>query len=446
MIYLDNNATTVMSPETIAEMVSWCNRGNPSAGYASAKESRAMMERLRLYLGKLCKFDACCKETRDGGNSDPANNGDVYANDIINGDGSVIAQNAAKTRQREVENAYDVIFTSGASEANCTVLRGVLDAYLEQHGIIPHVIMSAIEHKSLLTMAESYEQRGLAEVSWIAPTRSGHIRPEDIAAALLPHTCLICVMHANNETGAINDIHAIGELAWHAGVPFHCDTVQSFGKHPVNLAQDRIDSFCISFHKLGGPPGCGALIIKKSLAFTPLIAGTQNMGLRGGTENLPGLGASLHALAACMLDREAKNARIWGLKKYIMDSFNAVQYTKYNSGDYANSTAKVCYLSGQSQYYLENTILLSVIKRTEPYVCNTKIKEYLEAYGIVVSVGSACNTASAKASHVLYAMGADEYIRKGAIRVSLGDLTTLSDVKKFVDIFRKAAAAQSVII
>jgi len=141
-----------------------------------------------------------------------------------------------------------------------------------------------------------------------------------------------------------------------------------------------------------------------------------------------------------MLDRKAKNARIWGLKRYIMESFDAVQYTKYNE----LSRARLCYLSGPTQYYLENTLLLAIVKRTEPYVCNTKIKEYLEARGIVVSVGSACNTASAKASHVLYAMGADQYIRKGAIRVSLGDFTTLSDVKKFIEVFREAAAAQGV--
>ena len=417
MIYLDNNATTVMSPETIAEMVSWCNRGNPSAGYASARESRAMMEWLRQYIGKICKFNPCCKEQRD------INTNEQPQNDRAGGE-------------------YTVIFTSGASEANCTILSGIINAYMELHGAVPHIIMSAIEHKSLLTMAESYESRGLANVSWIAPTRSGHIRPEDVAAAITDTTCGIFVMHANNETGAINDIHAIGEIAARTRVHFHCDTVQSFGKHPVRVDQDHIDSFCISFHKLGGPPGCGALIVRSCIVdqFVPLISGTQNSGYRGGTENVPGLGASLHAISVCMRDREAKNARVFALKQYMMSQFAAVYYTDYTP----RSTATVCFLGKPTQYYLGNTLLLAVIKREEPYVCNTKIKEFLEARGIVVSVGSACNTASAKASHVLYAMGADQYIRKGAIRISLGDLTTRDDIDKFVAAFRLAAAAQKV--
>ena len=427
MIYLDNNATTVMSKETMAAMVNWCNRGNASAGYASAKESRAMMEEFRQYLGKLCRFKPCCIEKRDEDNTNSAN-----------------GANAKCTTTA----TYAVIFTSGASEANCTVFGGLLDAYMRDNGAVPHVVMSAIEHKSLITMAESYEERGLATVTYVQPTRSGHIRPEDVAAAITDATCGVFVMHANNETGANNDIHAIGELSAHAGIPFHSDTVQSFGKYPPNLSVDHIDSFCISAHKFGGPPGTGVLVIRRDLLenMSPLIYGTQNGGHRGGTENLPGIGAALHAMKTAMLNRAEANARMFALKKYIMgrDGLGGVgtmQYTKY-TGNVYDKHITICFLSGCTQYYLPNTILLSVVKQTEPYICNTKIKEYLEAHGIVISVGSACNTASAKASHVLYAMGADMYIRKGALRISLGDLTTLDDVKTFVKVFNAAVLAQ----
>ncbi len=423
MIYLDNNATTVMSPETIAAMTSWCNRGNASAGYAAAKESRAMMEEFRQYLGRLCKFNPCCIEKRD-------------ADDNV--------------KQHSTRQTYAIIFVSGASEANCTVLGGLADAYMRDHGAVPHIVMSAIEHKSLISMAESYEERGLATITYVQPTRSGHIRPEDVAAAVTDTTCGIFVMHANNETGAINDIHAIGELARGVGVPFHSDTVQSFGKYPPDLSADSIDSFCISAHKFGGPPGVGVLVIRRDLLDTlsPMIYGTQNGGHRGGTENLPGIGAALCALRSAMLGRAAANARMFALKRYIMGPEglggvrdNAVQYTKYETTQ-PRTPIYYCFLSACTQYYLPNTILLSVIKRSKPYICNTKIKEYLEAHGIVISVGSACNTASAKASHVLYAMGADMYIRKGALRISLGDLTTLDEVKTFVKVFRAAVAAQ----
>ena len=393
-----------MSQETIKSMVKWCNRGNPSSGYASAKEARSLMEEFRQYVGRLCGFNPCCMESRDGDtqrNSDP--------------------------------NAFKIIFTSGASEANCTVLAGVVAAYTSVRGITPHIIMSAIEHKSLHTMAEEYERDGRAEVTFVQPTRSGHIRPEDVAAAFRDNTCLVCVMQANNETGAINDIAQIGRMAHEHGVPFHCDTVQSFGKMPEypNPIMDNLDSFCISFHKLGGPPGIGALIIRQQLLLgyklQPLIYGTQNEGVRGGTENLPGIGAAYTAIKQVhLVDATLKPLIMRELSKH----YPTCRYTQYDTSH--NYPVEIVFMSGASEYYLSGTLLLSVVKRYEPYMCNTKLKEYLESKGIIVSVGSACNTASAKASHVLYAMGADKYIRKGAIRVSIGADNTVEEIKKFI--------------
>ncbi len=399
MIYLDNNATTIMPIIVKKAMLEWCNRGNPSAGYASANESKQMMADFRTLLSKLCGLGS--------------------------------------------DTNYKIIFTSGASEANCMALQCIVSAWTEIANSTPHIIISDIEHKSIHNMAKSYEARGLTHVSYIKPTASGHIRPEDVQAQIRPETCLIAVMHANNETGAINDIKAIGALAHQHNIPFHCDTVQTFGKTPISPTKENVDSMSVSFHKFHGPPGVGVLIIRQKLLagykIQPMIFGTQNDGLRGGTENLPGIGAAFAATKYAMSDRLIKNATVGKLKKYIIKELsNAVparSYTQYVTNHVSPTDLEIVFLSGDTSYYLSNTILLSIVKHTTPAICNAKIKNELEKKGIVVSVGSACNTASPVASHVLFAMDADELIRKGALRITLGDENTMQDAKKFVQVF-----------
>jgi cysteine desulfurase len=203
---------------------------------------------------------------------------------------------------------------------------------------------------------------------------------------------------------------------------------------------------------LHGPPGVGVLIIKQQLItgyrISPMIFGSQNEGLRGGTENLPGIGAAYAAIKYTMNNRVKKNEHTQKIKKYIMDELAARvptrQYTAYTKDAHGGKKPEIeiIFLSGKGEYYLPNTLLLSVVKRTKPHICNSKMKQSLESRGIVISVGSACNTAAAKASHVLYAMDADELIRKGALRISLGDDTTLADVKKFVQEFLQIIKAQ----
>lgn len=444
MIYFDNNATTLMSAGTKKAMLEWCSCGNPSAGYASAIRSRKMMDSFRAYIGTLCGIDV----------DEPI--GQPMASMT-----SVPDLGASKTSGARA--AWRIVFTSGASEANCTMLQSVIDAYAMVAGKIPHVVMSAIEHRSLTDAVESFRSRGRVTVTYVDPTPSGHILAEDVENAIRANTCLVCVMHANNETGAINDIRAIGTVAHAHSVPYHCDTVQTFGKFPLNPGQ-FVDSFCISFHKFGGPPGVGVLAIRQQLLtgykLAPMIFGTQNAGFRGGTENLPGIGASFTATTTAMTNRTAKNQAVAKLKAMILDGLSAAIPTRsfasyqvnprrihpieiiffgapYGGTDIsahpknARSTRDTVGDAG----HLHNTILLSVIKKSLPAVCNTKIKLALEKKGIVISVGSACNTASPLASHVLYAMRADEYIRKGALRISLGDDNTVAETKKFITEF-----------
>ena len=421
MIYLDNNATTIMPQEVRVAMLDWCNRGNPSSGYASAIEARTMMDAFRaeiLTASGLTPGTLCPSSPRLGPTlgSTPT---------------------------------YEVIFTSSASESNCTVLHSVTHAWAETVGRVPHVVISAIEHKSLHDMAKSYEARGLITCTWIAPEPTGVIDPGRVAVAITRDTCLVCVMHANNETGAINNIARIGEIAHAQNVPVLADCVHTFGRYVIS----EVDAATVSFHKIHGPPGVGALIICKKFVegfrLNPLIFGSQNGGMRGGTENLPGLGASRAALTLSTRDRGAKTQKVTTLREYVISALRAkYPCADYADGDYRQGLARqglantrrigadvqilrrigadvqpptIVFLSPRRQC-LAGTILLSVIG---PNVCNQEIKHELEAAGIVISVGSACNTASKLASHVLYAMGCDKIIRQGALRISIGDDNTV---------------------
>jgi cysteine desulfurase len=412
MIYLDNNATTIMPAEIKRSMVNWCNRGNPSASYPAAKESRNMMSSFRNYMGFLCNFSACCVEKRD------------YD---AKGSADILAPKGIK---------YEVIFTSGATESNCTIIHSVIEAYRSTKHVLPHIIISAVEHWSIYHMVKVYEARRIITATYVKPVISGHVLPQDIAGVITRDTCLISIMHANNETGAINNIKKIGEIAHANNIPFHCDAVQTFGKFPLSPTENNVDAFSVSFHKLHGPPGVGVLVVRKDLLrgynMDPIIFGTQNNGFRGGTENLPGIGASFDAVRYTMKDRGGKNANMLKVKKYIVAAIMEAVPTCNYENFHNSSPAKVVFISGMGADYLPNTILLAVIG---PDVCNVSIKKKLEKKRIIVSVGSACNTASDKSSHVLQNMDMPDVIKRGALRISIGDETTMEEANTFVSQF-----------
>lgn len=418
MIYFDHNSTTQMPEEVRKKMLAWCNQGNPSASYGSAIKARKMMDDFRTYIGKIVNVKTCCAESRD------------------------MTDNESKINVgREIDpTLYKVLFTSGASESNCTIVRSCIEAYEDARGVLPHVVISAIEHKSIIDLVESYVKRQRATVTYILPTPLGHILPEAVGAALNANTCLICIMHANNETGALNNIEAISQIAHAKNVPLHCDTAQTFGKCAFD--GKWVDSFCISFHKMGGPPGVGCLVIKQQFLvgynLQPCIFGTQNQHLRGGTENLPGIGASYTATQIMLTDRVRKNEHLRHLKFSTIDILSRKIPTrsyKDHLQSHKPGPFEIVYVSEETKEYLCNTLFISVLKPVGEPLCNTKIKQDLEKAGVVLSIGSSCNTASKMASHVLTAMKVDTTFKKGALRISFGDNNTIEEVKKFCDIF-----------
>jgi cysteine desulfurase len=377
MIYFDNNATTSMDGPTVAAMLRWINKGNPSASYKSAEECRALMDQFRAELATP---------------------------------------------------PYYVVFCSGASEANAMAVESVLSATPS-----PHIVCSSVEHKSILAHLRHAEQQGRCQLTIVPAQPSGHITVESVRLALRGDTAAVFVMAANNETGAINDIEGM-VAALPPEIYFHVDCVQSYGKFGL---PPGVTSASISFHKLGGPPGVGALIALPGRV-TPLIHGSQMNGLRGGTENMPGIAGAMAATAANFVDRAAKNARLAALKRAFVAGLRAklpvITYAQYRSYRATRPVFECVLISGDAGY-LPNTLLISLVLYYGERICNSSTKKLLEQNKIIVSVGSACNTASPYASHVLDAIGADQLIKSGALRISFGDQNTMAEVERAVAVF-----------
>jgi cysteine desulfurase len=392
--YLDANATTFMPDLVIKHMIKWTNKGNASATYETAQECKQLLT--------------------------------VFKQDITN--------------KYDIPD-HTIIFTSGASESNSHIIISSVRAYMNKTGKMPHVIISAIEHKSITACCEQLADDGLCQFTKVGVITEdspyyGMVNPIELEKSIRPNTCLISIMTANNETGIINDIPALVGIANRARIPFHTDCVQSFGKYGI---YNKVDACSISFHKLYGPPGIGLLIIRNAFiegyGLKPLIAGSQNGGLRGGTENIPSIGGAYAAYRYSLLGRSEKNAYLNSMKELFMDlmkekvpCFNISEFEKQK-----HSKNKIFWITNKdSNKVLCNTILLAIYKDN---FCNIKLREELKKYGIILSVGSACNTSSIRASDVLYALKLDPSILSGVVRISFQDTITGPDIKYCVEHF-----------
>lgn len=398
-VYLDANATTFIPQSIITEMTKWYNRGNPSAQYKSAMQARNMIDGFKHYLSTTFGFDN-----------------------------------------------HEIIITSCASESNSTIIDMVVKAYnraVQRSGVYskPHIILSAIEHKSLLLAVEAAD----CDVTLIKPTSFGVITATAVRNAITDKTCLISVMHANNETGIFNPIEDIAAVAHDANIPFHTDAVQSFGK--VKLPMKNIDAVSISCHKYHGPVGVGILAVRKPFIegyeLQAMVHGTQNNGMRGGTENTPAIVGAWLGIQHTWTNRLDKNEKLNLLRKRFINNMisanlKVYSYNEYMTngeiGKYGISIVVITPINKDKNTgldrSLQNTVLFSLVKKCEPYICNSHTKKELEDLGIIISVGSACNTANKKASHVLYEIGADEVIRRGALRMSMPDDATEEHINK----------------
>lgn len=358
-VYCDHNATTPVRPEAAQAMMAAMETvGNPSSVHRFGRTARRVVEDARDAVAAL-----------------------------IGASGA------------------NIVFTSGGTEANNLALTGLSDH---------RVLVSAIEHPSVLESREGAQRLPVGS--------DGVVDPDALEAALAksPGPCLVSVMLANNETGVIQPVAEVCKIAARHGARVHCDGVQAAGKIAVDMAGLGVDMLSLSAHKIGGPQGIGALVLRDGLSLNPVVrGGGQERGRRGGTENVPGLAGFG---TAAILAREAlgESAKLEHLRDRLEGEIRSI--------------VPEMRVFGADAPRLPNTSCFAVSG-----VSSEVLLPALDLEGIATSSGSACSSGKVAASHVLAAMGGGELARN-AIRVSFGWTSREADVERFVAAWRKVCS------
>ncbi len=378
-VYFDYAATTPVAPEVLAAMTPFFSAvyGNPSSSHSFGKEARAAVESARGLVAGLI---------------------------------------GAKP--------YEIVFTSGGTESNNTVLKGVAAT---SRGRGNHIITTEIEHRSVLETCAFLERDGFS-ITFVPLDRYGRADPDQVRKAVTPKTILISVIHANNEVGTMQPIAEIGRIGRECGVPVHTDSVQTFGHLPVLVDELQVDFLSASAHKLFGPKGVGILYMRGGRRLQPLLhGGEQEFGLRSSTLNVPGivgLGAAVSLAREAMLDEIAALTR---LRLRVIEALT-------------NSIRK-SFLNGHPVHRLPGNIHLSF-----PGASGELLLKELDEEGIACSTGSACSASNTGPSHVLVALQMPPAHIAGSLRITLGRMTKDAEVERLVAVFpgivRKVRALQ----
>jgi cysteine desulfurase len=307
----------------------------------------------------------------------------------------------------------EIVFTSGGTESNNLALKGIAFANRSKGN---HIIVSSIEHDCVLNACKWLETQGFY-ITYLPVDNTGRVDTAELNKFINPKTILVSVMHANNEIGTLEPIVEIGEICNYYNVPFHSDACQSFGKIPINVMKAGIDLLTINSHKIYGPKGVGALYVRKGTNITPLLhGGGQEAGLRSTTENLPGIVGFSNAAELCIEGMKAESSKLLRLRKnltdFLFDNFDNV------------------YINGLTDENLPGLLNFSFHGLEGETM---RLLLLLDEKGIAVSAGSACssNDKTHNASHVLQAIGLNQFEARGSIRVSFGRFSTNQDLEKF---------------
>lgn len=361
-IYLDNASTTFLDPAVIDSMVaSWNNQlGNASSIHRLGVKAASAVEVARHLLAK-------------GINAAPE----------------------------------EVVFTSGGTESNTLAIQGYCLAN-ETRG--KHLIVSSIEHPSVLEVARSLTRDGF-ELTLLPVDREGFVSVSSLEAAIRPDTILVSIMHANNEVGTIQDIRSLASICRERGVAFHTDATQSFTKSPLDMSSMAIDLLTVSSHKIHGPKGVGALYVRKGVQIEALLkGGGHESGLRAGTLNTEGILG-------------------FGVATRISDLEDAHRMERLRDVLISRLTTSLpdLVLNGP-----RNARLCNNVNITLDGVSSKKLLFELDRRGIAVSVGSACSSGKKTPSHVLLAMGRSLEDASESLRISLSKWTTEAELETFM--------------
>ncbi|MBI5154551.1 aminotransferase class V-fold PLP-dependent enzyme [Candidatus Poribacteria bacterium] len=304
-------------------------------------------------------------------------------------------------------DAREIVFTSGATESNNLAIKGAAESLAVKGR---HIVTCVAEHRSVLDPCAALESRGM-EVTRLPIDGEGGLNPESARAAIRDGTILVSVMHANNETGVVNGLAAIGAICAERGVLFHSDAAQSAGKVPVDVQALGIHLLSLSAHKMYGPKGAGALYVRgrdPRVRLAPQITGGgHERGMRSGTLNVPGIAGFGRAAELCIEEMAADAARLGALRDHLRGRLFAELDQLAENGD---PSAKLPHSLNISFAFTESAALLN------------------ELPDLAVSTGSACSSADPEPSHVLLALGHGVDRAKCSIRFGLGRFTTREEV------------------
>lgn len=366
MIYLDHNATTPIHPQVFRAMEPYLKErfGNASSSYQIGREAKTALENARTTI-------AGCIGAGYG----------------------------------------EVIFTGGGTESDNCAIRGVA---MGQRSKGDHIITSSIEHHAVLKTCQALEKEGF-RVTYLPVDSNGLVNPDDVLKYIEGKTILISIMFANNETGVIQPIPAIGAIARQKDILFHTDAIQAVGKIPFTVDDLGVDLLSISGHKIYGPKGIGALYVRKGVSIQPILTGGgHEHHLRAGTENMPSIVGLAQAMALAAQNQKAAAEKLSVLQKWLEDGILAgIEDTRIN---------------GANAPRLPNTSSVSF-----PLIDGESILLHLDLKGICVSTGSACATDSPEPSHVLTGMGIPPQTAQGTIRFSLGEDNTKEEIDSVID-------------
>ena len=364
--YFDYNATTPTDPRVVEEMQPFFSEKfyNPSSFYRGAGEANAAVAAAREKVAKLIN----------------ATNREIF-------------------------------FTSGGTESDNLAIQGAVSKLKEKGS---HIITSAIEHPAVLKTCDFLNKNGF-EITLLPVDKNGFVHPDDLSKNIKDTTILVSIMHANNEIGTIQPLKELIEIAHGKGVLFHTDAVQSTGKVPVDVKDLDVDLLSFSSHKIYGPKGMGVLYKKHNVKLEPLIfGGGHEKGLRGGTENVPGIVGLGKAAELALAEMEGEEKRLRPLRDKIQKEL-------------IEKIPEVL-INGDTEHKLYNTINVSM-----KYIEGESILAMLDGDGFALSSGSACSSKSLDPSHVLLALGLKHEDAHGSLRISLGKYNSEEDADRLLE-------------
>ncbi len=370
-VYLDYNATTPVRDEVVEEMTRAISVGNPSSIHWSGREARNLLNSAREKVAEILGVEA-----------------------------------------------YEIIFNSGATEGNNTVLKGIY-FFEVANGRTPYIISTKVEHSSVIRPLEFLAKLG-AKVEFIPVDRYGLPDPDDFKKSIKKNgkPSLISIMHVNNETGVIMPVKDVVKIAKEYDVLVHVDMAQSAGKIRTNLRELGIDFATFSAHKFYGPKGAGVFYIKKGTPLEPLLhGGKQEDGLRAGTQDVAGAVGFAKALELAVNEMDKENERLKKLQRKFESMISEIN--------------GVLGINGHPEFRVPNTSNVLFDVEGEALVIS------LDLEGIAVSQGSACSAESKTPSHVLLAMGFSPEQATNSVRFSFGKYTSEEDIEYTVEKLKK---------